>query len=97
MGTLIDFLLDNYVYVIFIAIILVFALIGYIADKTKTKALKKSLTKEDDISPDIPIANIDSNVKLGETVNKMANIPEKNVNKEETPIPALKIDELPKS
>lgn len=97
MGTLIDFLLDNFVYVIFVAIILVFALIGYIVDKSKTEAVKKELTKKEDTTgPDIPLVNIDSNVKLGETVNKMANMNAENVNKEESTIPALKIDELPK-
>lgn len=97
MGTLINFLLDNFTYVVFIAIILVLALIGYIVDKTKTTRLRKELTKVDDtVNADIPLANIDSNIKLGETVNKMASLDVENVNRQDDSIPALKIDEMNK-
>lgn len=72
MGVLMDFLLDNYIYFLFVAVILVLALIGYIVDSTKTAKLKKELTKVDKEETDIPVLNIDSNVKLGDSVNKMA-------------------------
>lgn len=94
MGLLIDFLLENFIYVIFISIILVFALIGYITDKTKTNKLKKELTNEDNAedNKDIPLANIDKAVKLGDTVNKMSSLDVENVNKDDAAIPALKVD-----
>ncbi|HBA37676.1 MAG TPA: hypothetical protein DCY94_03050 [Firmicutes bacterium] len=96
MGLLIDFLLENFIYVVFISILLVLALIGYIADKTKTQKLRKELTKEEDSSTmNIPLANLDSNVKLGETVNKMASLDAENVNRQDDSIPALKIEDTP--
>lgn len=93
MGALIDFLLDNFVYVIFVIILLILALIGYIADKTKTNRLRKELTStSQEDSADIPIASIDSSIKLGDTVNNMSALAAENVNKESTPMPALKAD-----
>lgn len=97
MGTLINFLLDNFIYVLFIAVLLVLALIGYIVDSSKTTKLRKELTKEEDtLTNEIPIANIDSNIKLGETVNKMATPIQTTVNDTITPKPAVKVEETPK-
>lgn len=72
MDVLINFLLDNYIYFVFVAILLVLALVGYIVDTAKTEKLKKEYSKKEEETIDIPIANLGSNVKIGETVNKMA-------------------------
>ncbi len=93
MGTLINFLLDNFIYVAFVCILLVLALIGYIVDTNKSKKAKTPVMveKEETVS-EIPVANINTNVKLGETVNKMAN----NVNLESTPQPVINNENPPK-
>lgn len=84
MGTLINFLVDNYIFVVFFGIILVLALIGYIVDTSKTNKLKAELTKvEESENGSIPIATLDAGVKLGDTVNKMAMNNNQNVNAEE--------------
>ncbi len=98
MGTLINFLLDNFIYVAFICILLVLALIGYIVDTTKSKKIRTDLMKEkEESTSEIPIANIDTSVKLGETVNKMASINTPNVNPEGTPKPLTTREEPPKA
>lgn len=73
MGALINFLLDNFMILVFICVILILALIGYIVDTTKTNRLKNELKNDDDKdSLAVPLANIDSSITLGDTVNKMA-------------------------
>ncbi len=95
MGTLINFLLDNFIYVAFVCILLVLALIGYIVDTTKSKKIRTDLLKEKEENPsDIPV--VDANVKLGETVNKMASMNTPNVNTEGTPKPLNVREEPPK-
>ena len=72
MGTLINFLIDNYIFIVFIAILLILALVGYIVDSSKNNGSKGEAKKvEDDIFGGIPLANIDANVKLGDNLNKM--------------------------
>jgi len=78
MGVIIEFLVANYIYVIFIGVILVLALIGYIVDKSKTKKFEEKLMKSEE--PITPLASIDSSVKLGETVNRMETLKSPNVN-----------------
>ncbi len=70
MGLLIDFLIKNYIYFVFVAIILVLALIGYIVDSARTEKLKKEYSKKEEEMADIPLATFNENVKIGETVNK---------------------------
>lgn len=52
MQTIIDFLVNNYLWFIIIALILVFALIGYLVD-TSEKANKKEIPEEDAKESDI--------------------------------------------
>ncbi len=86
MGTLINFLLDNFIYVVFVCILLVLALIGYIVDTTKDKKVKEKIEKDlEENQNEIPL--VDANVTLGETVNKMANANIPNVNDDELPTP----------
>lgn len=83
MGIIINFLVDNYIFVVFFAILLVLALIGYIVDTSKTNKLRSEFSKT--VEPEngsIPIAILDASVKLGDTVNKMAMTNEQNVNAE---------------
>lgn len=97
MGTLINFLMENYIYVVFVVVLLILALIGYIVDTAKTTKLKKDLTKEEDTkTSEIPLVNIDSTVKLGDTVNKMAMNSSVNVNKEPLVKPENTKEEPPK-
>lgn len=71
MGALINFLVENYIYFVFIAILLILAFVGYIVDNSKTAKLKKELTgKSDDDVIEIPIA--DTTAKIGDAVNKMS-------------------------
>ena len=72
METLMNFLIENYIYFAFVAVLLILALIGYIVDTTKTNKLKKEYAKIEAEKSDIPLAAFDSSVKIGETVNKMA-------------------------
>lgn len=65
MGVLLNFLVDNYIYFIFGAILLVLALIGYIVDSTKDRKVKAVKRKENEEKKDIPIATLNSNVKFG--------------------------------
>ena len=67
-----NFLIENYIYFAFVAVLLILALIGYIVDTTKTNKLKKEYAKTQEEKSDIPLATFDSSVKIGETVNKMA-------------------------
>ncbi len=84
MGTLINFLLDNFIYVAFICILLVLALIGYIVDTKKNNKIRADLMREKgENMSGIPI--VDTSVKLGDTVNKMASMDTPNVNIEDTP------------
>ncbi len=71
MGVLIKFLVDNFIYFVFIAILLVLALIGYIIDTSRMEKAKKEKEEEEGIVGNIPIASLDSSVKIGESVNKM--------------------------
>ena len=83
MGVLIDFLVDNYIYFVFVAVLLILALIGYVVDSAKEKngKTKQMEDKEDDVI-EIPIAALDSNVTLGSTVNQQVNKDNANVNPE---------------
>ena len=81
MGVLIKFLIDNYIYFVFVAILLILALVGYIIDSAKTEKLKKEFSEKEKETMDIPLAAWGANVKIGETVNKLA---VNNMNKEET-------------
>lgn len=74
MGALVNFLIEYYYILAFIAILLVLTLIGYIIDNTKTKKMQEELSKEEKTdTPDIPIASIGADVKLGDTINKQLN------------------------
>ncbi len=81
------FLMDKYIYILIVAIILVLALIGYIVDKTKTKKQNDKITKPEELNS-VQLPEIDANVKIGTSVNKMSpgNVP--NVNEEILPKPA---------
>ncbi len=61
---------------------LILALVGYIVDASKTEKIKKEMSKnkESENVFDIPIANLGENVTLGETVNKMSNNTNGNMN-----------------
>lgn len=50
MQTFIDFLVNNYLWFIIIALILIFALIGYLVD-TSERANKNNILKEDSVGP----------------------------------------------
>lgn len=45
MDTLVDFLLNNYIWFLVIALIIIFALIGYLVDMTSPKKSKKQPVK----------------------------------------------------
>jgi hypothetical protein len=79
MGTVMEFLINNYIYFVFVAAFLILALIGYIVDTAKTEKLKTELSKKEQ-SIDIPLASFGENITLGETVNKMTSGTKENVN-----------------
>lgn len=87
MGTLVNFLIDNYIYVVFVAVLLVLALIGYIVDSKRTLKMKNEVKTEEGDNTSIPIAAINSNITLGDTVNKMAMSTSQSVNAEENKSP----------
>lgn len=67
MGMFLEFIKHNFVYIIFVIILLILALVGYIIDTSKTNKLKKELTgkSEEDESIDIPLMD----AKLNETIS----------------------------
>ncbi len=68
MGAIMNLLVEYYIVVVFIAVLLILALIGYIVDSSKTNKIKKELTREpEEVVSDIPV--VTPGVKLGETVN----------------------------
>ncbi len=74
MEALIEFLKTNYIYFVFVAVLLILALIGYIVDSTKSdkkKVEKEKKTEEEEFTLSIPEVG---NAKIGETVNKNAGI-----------------------
>ncbi len=68
MDVLVDFLLNNYIWVLIISLILIFALIGYLVDST-TASLKNN---KNGIKP---ISNMDSkdNVKIHPSIEAYTN------------------------
>lgn len=94
MGSIINLLVEYYVVVIFIAILLILALIGYIVDSSKTNKIKKELSKEPaETLNDIPVAT--PGVKLGETVNNMTMNSSANVNANAATTPVNTKEETP--
>ena len=73
MNALIEFLKTNYIYFVFIGIILILALIGYIVESSKREKnnTKPNENKEEEFVLNIPEME---NVKIGETVNKNAGV-----------------------
>lgn len=72
MEKIVDILMDYYVIIVFVAVLLILALIGYMIDSAKTKKLKKELGKEEEVPQyEIPTVKNDVGVKLGENVNNM--------------------------
>lgn len=67
MGMFLDFIKHNFVYIAFIIILLVLALVGYIIDTSKTNKLKRELTgkNDEDVNIDIPLMD----AKLNETIS----------------------------
>ena len=67
MGMFLDFIKHNFVYIAFIIVLLVLALVGYIIDTSKTNKLKKELTgkNDEDVNIDIPLMD----AKLNETIS----------------------------
>lgn len=81
MGTLINFLIDNYIYVVFIAVLLVLALIGYIVDSQRSAKLRADISKDEETDgAAVPLAAMNANITLGDTVNKMAMNNQQSVN-----------------
>ncbi len=67
MQTLIDFLVNNYLWFIIISLILIFALIGYLVD-TSERANKKNLFNEDDLeNPEM----VKESVKIAEPMESL--------------------------
>ena len=68
MGAIINFLIENYIYFVFVAVLLILALIGYIVDNKRTDKVRKELSIGEEEKPlDIPEME---NVKLAETINQ---------------------------
>ena len=85
MNALIEFLKTNYIYFVFVGVILVLALIGYIVDSSKNnkqKGVKES--KEEEFVLNIPEVE---NAKIGDTINKISGF-EKNTQNE---LPDIKL------
>ena len=72
MNALLEFLKTNYIYFVFVAILLILALIGYIVDSSKNNKKKEEIEKkeEDEFKLDIPEVQ---NAKITDTINKNAN------------------------
>lgn len=61
--------------VVFVVVLLVLALIGYFIDSNRVEKIKEELSNSFDTSTnDIPEFTMDSNVKLGETLNNINNV-----------------------
>ena len=74
MEALLEFLKTNYIYFVFIGVILILALIGYIVDSSRSDKKKDSkINNEDDEEFRLNIPEM-QNAKIGETVNKNAGI-----------------------
>lgn len=72
MNSFVDILMEYYIVIVFIAVLLILALIGYLIDSAKTSKLKKELGKEEELPQnDIPIVKSDAGIQLGENVNNM--------------------------
>ena len=72
MEALLEFLKNNYIYFVFVAVILIFALIGYIVDSSKSGKRKEKTDKDvEAFMQNIP--PIES-AKMSETLNKTAKI-----------------------
>lgn len=96
MGLILDYLVEHYIAVIIVGLICVFALVGYISDDKRKK--NPNTPKEENAGPQINMANIDSSVRLGETVNKMTGTQGASVNVEpsvDAEIPAIKVQGPP--
>lgn len=94
MGSIMNLLVEYYIVVIFIAVLLILALIGYIVDSSKTNKIKKELSKEPvETVNDIPVAA--PGVKLGDTVNNMTTNSSANVNVKTTTAPINTKEETP--
>lgn len=88
MEALIEFLKANYIYFVFIAVLLILALIGYIVDSNKTDKGKSEVKKseEEEFMMDIPIVK---NAKINETINKNSG-KENHSENEQNPMDVLK-------
>lgn len=95
MQTIIDFLVNNYLWFIIIALILVFALIGYLVD-TNERVNKKSI-EEDSLESPIeksiritePIENINMNMGTEEIQELDKDVIEISQNSVENSIPSI--------
>lgn len=89
MQTFIDFLVNNYLWFIIIALILVFALIGYLVDTSEKAKAQEELESEDlkEVSVEEPIKEAEPieslNMDMGEGIQELE--------KEAIPIPNLDV------
>ena len=91
MEALLEFLKTNYIYFVFVAVLLILALIGYIIDSSNTiKKKQEDTNKSDEEEFVLSIPEI-GNAKIGETVNKNAGIePVKEESQPTNPMDVLK-------
>lgn len=68
MESIINFLIENYVYVIFVVILLILALIGYIVENSRMRKIEALENAEKPLK-EIPNTSIDTDIKLGEMGN----------------------------
>lgn len=93
MEIIINFLVDNYIYVIFVVILLILALIGYLVDSSKNR--KASSLKPESLGNEkIEMEPIDTGIKLGETVNKSVSNSNADVNVTLGEKPTNSVDEV---
>lgn len=94
MGTIIDFLIENFMYVIFVVILLILALIGYIVDSSKTKKMDNTIKQIENKKNEIPVSNLNSSIQLGETVNQIPTNSNPSVNTDQNVKPVKSVDEV---
>lgn len=66
MGILLNFIKDNFMIIVFIIVLLILALLGYIIDTSKTNKLKKELTGKSEEDNKIDIPEMQINAKIGD-------------------------------
>lgn len=84
MGIFLNFIRDNFMIIVFVIVILILALLGYIIDTSKTNKLKKELTGKSEEDNKIDIPEMQINAKIGDAA--MSNT---------TSIPVVDDNEMP--